>query len=438
MDWAKKNYDTLILAACTALLAFTAAYFYFQSEGFLSSLPTATTVKPSLSKAAAEETESLARARSMIEKPVSWNEKSLLDNEQKDRGNLFVSRIYILKDGNLIDPIEGEQQLHPPITNAWLINFGLNFADSTIKDQDPDQDGFTNLEEFNAKPKSDPKDKASHPPKINKLRFVKFEQIDLPVLFKGDAGIDGIELLFGKVKFTPSRNTGSSNPEDILGFIALNGIKYHVRSYKKKEYPTNLPSTDKTRYDQILSIVSENIKKDENLKKIETDTNDARKKFKLSETALSEIQKSKSKNDSLKKATEEVEISKKQITDLLNFQNQAIKAIWHAVDPSFEKYLDTPTKDLSEVILTNALTGENITLVKGIPTPDPNSIGEFYDSINNETLRCKKGEEITMRSDVNTKLKLIDISSTEAKIQDVATGTPYRLPKSSSPAPRIP
>jgi hypothetical protein len=133
-----------------------------------------------------------------------------------------------------------------------------------------------------------------------------------------------------------------------------------------------------------------------------------------------------------------VEDSKKQITELLNFHNQAIKAIWRSVDPSFEQYWDSPKKDLSEVNLTNTLTHENITLVKGIPTPDPNSIGEFYDSINNETLRCKKGEEIPMRYDVNTKLKLIDIFSTEAKIQDIATGTIYTLPKSSSPAPRTP
>jgi hypothetical protein len=407
MDWAKKNYDTLILAACTALLAFTAAYFYFQSEGFLSSLPTATTVKPSLSKAAAEETESLARARSMIEKPVSWNEKSLLNNEQKDRGNLFVSRIYILKDGNLIDPIEGEQQLHPPITNAWLINFGLNFADSTIKDQDPDQDGFTNLEEFNANPKSDPQDKASHPPKINKLRFDKFEQINLPVEFKGDAGIDGIDLQFGKIKFTPSRASGSSDPDIVLGTIDLNGIQYNVRSYKKKEYPINLPFADKNKYDEVFDIVSKNIAQDESIKTIKED---------------------------LKKAN----ISKKQISDLRNSYNERINTILRSVDPSFEQYWDTPKKDLSEVILTNALTGENITLVKGILTPDPNSTGEFYDSINNETLRCKKGAEISMRYDVNTKLKLIDISSTEAKIQCIASGTIYTLPKSSSPAPRNP
>ena len=439
MDWAKKNYDTLILAACTALLAFTAAHFYFQSEGFLFSLPTSTAVKPSESKATAEETESLAHARSMIEKPVLWNEKSLLNNEQKDRGNLFVSRLYILKDGNLIDPIEGEQQLHPPITNAWLIKFGLNFADATIKDQDPDQDGFTNLEEFNAKLYTDPKDKASHPPKINKLRFVKFEQIDFPVIFKGDAGIDGIELQFGKVKFTSFRTTGSSDPEVVLGSIDLNGIKYNVRSYKKKEYPTSLPSADKNKYDEVFDIVSKNIAQDENLKTIENDINAALTSLKSSEDSFfSEKQKSKVTKDSLKKASEEVDISKNKITGLRKSCNQGIKDIWHSVDPSFEKYLDTPKKDLSEVTLTNTLTGESMILVKGLPTPDPNSIGEFYDSITNETLRCKKGAEITIKSDLNNKLKLIDISSSEAKMQAIATGTTYTLPKSSSPAPRTP
>ena len=126
------------------------------------------------------------------------------------------------------------------------------------------------------------------------------------------------------------------------------------------------------------------------------------------------------------------------MSDLRNSYNEGIKALWRSLNPSFEKYLDTPKKDLSEVTLTNTLTGESMILVKGIPTPDPNSIGEFYDSIHNETLRCKKGQEITMKSDLNTKLKLIDISSTEAKMQALATGTIYTLPKSSSPAPRIP
>ena len=323
MDWAKKNYDSLILAACTALLAINAAYFYFQSEGFLFSLPTSTAVKPSESKATAEETESLAHARSMIEKPVLWNEKSLLNNEQKDRGNLFVSRLYILKDGNLIDPIEGEQQLHPPITNAWLIKFGLNFADATIKDQDPDRDGFTNLEEWDAK--KDPKDKASTPPKFKKLQFVKFEQKPFMLVFKGNPDGEGVEF---QINANNARTQFKKLNEKI------DGAPYKIESYKKIEGEKN----------------------------------------------------------------------------------------------------GVPV-DLSELTVVNTETDVKIVLVVKKETNDPTSFGEFFNILANEKFRLQKGAEFTMKPDVNTKLKLIDISSTEAKIQDIATGTTLTLPKSSSPAP---
>jgi len=431
MDWAKKNYDTLILAACTLLLALNGAYFYFQSEGFLPSLPSAPEGKQTKIIATAQETESLAQACVMIDNPILWNEKSLLN--QKERGNLFVSRSYILKGDKLIDPIEGGEDLHSPITNAWLIKFGLNYADATIKDQDQDQDGFNNLEEYEAK--SDPLNKASTPPKFKKLKFVKFEQKDFPVIFKGDAGNDGIELHFGKVKFTTSRSTGSSDPDIVLGTIDLNGIKYNVRSYKKREYPVDLPSTEKNKYDELFDNISKKIDQDEVLKQLTEDIMATGRKLKLSEDSYESLKKSKTSQASLNKVLNEVELYKKQIRDFRNSSEEIIKTIWLSVDPSFEKYRDTPKKDLSEVIFTNTLTGESITLVKGIPTPDPTSIGEFFNVLVNEKFRLQKGEEFTMKPDANTKLKLIDISSTEAMIQDIATGKTEPLKKSSSSTP---
>ena len=91
--------------------------------------------------------------------------------------------------------------------------------------------------------------------------------------------------------------------------------------------------------------------------------------------------------------------------------------------------------DLSELTVVNTETDVKIVLVVKKETNDPTSFGEFFNILANEKFRLQKGAEFTMKPDVNTKLKLIDISSTEAKIQDIATGTTLTLPKSSSPAP---
>ena len=77
-------------------------------------------------------------------------------------GSLLVSRPYVLMDGALIDPLEGNKNLHEPIKNSWLIKYDLPYWESDIKEQDTDTDGFSNLEEYLAG--SDPRDKNSIPP----------------------------------------------------------------------------------------------------------------------------------------------------------------------------------------------------------------------------------------------------------------------------------
>lgn len=319
MDWAKKNYDTLVLGVCMSLLVLNAAYLYFESSAFTDSLPTASTSTPNKSLATSPETQSIEEARSITEKPVFWNEKSSSNNE---RGNLLVSRLYILKADKLIDPIEGQEQLHPPITNAWLIKFGLNYADVNVKDQDPDGDGFTNLEEY--KDKSDPTDKVSTPPKFTKLRFDKFEQKPFMLVFKGNPDGEGKE-------FQINANNARTQFKRINETI--DGAPYKIIAYAKKESEKN----------------------------------------------------------------------------------------------------GVPI-DVSELTVENTETQVSIVLVVKKETNDPTSFGEFFNVLTNEKFRLQKGEEFTLKPDVNTKFKLIDISPTEAKIQDVATGTTSTLSKSSSSA----
>ncbi|MCX6974840.1 MAG: hypothetical protein NTZ94_11195 [Verrucomicrobia bacterium] len=320
MDWAKKNYDTVVLGVCTALFVFNAAFVYFESSDFISSLPTASEITTNNSTATPAETTAINAAMGITEKPVLWNEKSASNEE---RGNLFVSRLFILKGDKLIDPIESQEQLHPPITNAWLIKFGLNYAAANVKDQDADGDGFTNLEEFNDK--SDPKNKASTPPKFTKLRFIKFEQKPFMLVFKGNPDGDGKEF---QINANNARTQFKKLKETI------DGAPYKIIAYVKKDAEKN----------------------------------------------------------------------------------------------------GVPV-DVSELTVENTETQVSIVLVVKKETNDPTSFGEFFNVLNNEKFRLQKGEEFTIKPDVNTKLKLIDISSTEAKIQDVATGNTSTLSKSSSPAP---
>lgn len=68
-----------------------------------------------------------------------------------------------------------EPSVHPPIPNQWWLDNGLDPGYEKAPQQDPDADGFTNLEEFHAK--SDPINVRSHPPLHHKLKFVRDESM---------------------------------------------------------------------------------------------------------------------------------------------------------------------------------------------------------------------------------------------------------------------
>jgi len=75
-----------------------------------------------------------------------------------------------------IDPLnKDESPIHPPIPNIWWIENRLDpgYADSPSRD--PDQDGFSNLDEFNAK--TDPNNSKDFPALIAKLMYLKDESL---------------------------------------------------------------------------------------------------------------------------------------------------------------------------------------------------------------------------------------------------------------------
>ena len=68
-----------------------------------------------------------------------------------------------------------EAPVHPPIPNDWWIENRLDPGFGDSPNRDPDQDGFSNLEEFNAN--TDPNNAKKFPPLIAKLMYVRDESL---------------------------------------------------------------------------------------------------------------------------------------------------------------------------------------------------------------------------------------------------------------------
>ncbi|MGI8437752.1 MAG: Amuc_1099 family pilus-like system protein, partial [Chthoniobacterales bacterium] len=77
-------------------------------------------------------------------------------------------------------------EVHPPVPNEWLEQFGLPIAEADLLTQDPDGDGFTNLEEWQGH--TDPTNKESHPPFIAKLKLKAFNREPFRLVFASRSG----------------------------------------------------------------------------------------------------------------------------------------------------------------------------------------------------------------------------------------------------------
>lgn len=108
-----------------------------------------------------------------------------------------------------IDLLTGEP-IHAPIPNTWWIENRIDPGFSDSPDRDPDQDGFSNLEEFNAK--TNPNDAKSVPALIAKLMYLRDESLTW-VLRPGFG--DG-----GQFPFTYEDSKGGKNKAGAAEMIA--------------------------------------------------------------------------------------------------------------------------------------------------------------------------------------------------------------------------
>jgi hypothetical protein len=234
MNWVKQKYDILILAFATLLLVSNAGWIAMsrtepQNIQAGPSAPKDNVIPP-------VDLDSIRQAEALANAPAKWKSRADLPEGSPERGSLLVSRRYLLKDGKLIDPVaEGSEPLHPPITNEWLLAHGLDYTDMAIKAKDSDGDGFSNLEEFNSKPQTNPNDPKDAPASFNKLKLVNFKPVPFRLEFKGDPSGDGKEF---QINFKDLKGTARTQYRK-LG-EQIEGAPYRILKYEAKPGPNGV------------------------------------------------------------------------------------------------------------------------------------------------------------------------------------------------------
>ena len=186
LDWIKAHYDRVTLIAAAILLFISAIAIWWSVIQFGNRLVSPQPPRPKAASQPAVAVE-LDRAAEQIEQPVQWKGSA--------RSGLFVPERHFIGPDGLPATLQNTQ-VHPPVPNDWFEKYGLPIEDADVLDQDPDKDGFTNLDEWQGG--TDPIDKNSHPDYLTKLHLVTATEEPFPYVFSSRAGnkfgINSIDL----------------------------------------------------------------------------------------------------------------------------------------------------------------------------------------------------------------------------------------------------
>ena len=191
MDWIKKNYDRFVLLLLAVALLASSGWLIWSAKSFPECFAPLLTPVTHGKKVTNLETAAIERAKGSITTPAAWGTHP---------GSLLVSRKYFVKRDEsgqavLVDPFDNaSNSLHPPIPNAWFREHGLadRILDTDVLDQDPDKDGFSNLDEYLGK--TDPLDPNSHPPYLTKLRLKQFKKNPFRLKFEAYDGEGSFQI----------------------------------------------------------------------------------------------------------------------------------------------------------------------------------------------------------------------------------------------------
>jgi hypothetical protein len=222
MDWIRVHYERALVIAAAALLLFCALSILRKSIQFGENFAAQQVAPPPKSATPPKKALELEAASKKLEQPPQWTFAA---------SKLFVPEKHFIGANGLPATLQ-TTQVHPPVPNEWFEQFGLPVQEADVLDQDPDGDGFTNLDEWQGH--TTPIDKNSHPDYVTKLKLKSFSEEPFRLMFSSWVGetfaINTIDL---------KQPTQFLKEGDMIGGTRFKIVKF-TEKYQPNQYGTDV------------------------------------------------------------------------------------------------------------------------------------------------------------------------------------------------------
>ncbi len=176
LEWIKAHYDRVALIAAGIFLFISSISIWWNAIQFGNRLVAPPGPPPKNASPPPVATE-LDRAAKQLQHPTQWKSST--------HSGLFVPEKHFIGANGQPATLKNTQ-VHPPVPNDWFEKFGLPIQDADVLEQDPDGDGFTNVDEWQGG--TDPTNKDSHPDYLTKLHLVSATEEPFPFVFASRTG----------------------------------------------------------------------------------------------------------------------------------------------------------------------------------------------------------------------------------------------------------
>jgi len=246
MNWVRAHYEKVLLIGAALLLFLSSIFIWRNAARFGSTLAGMPPAPSSKSVSPLAKAEELAAAAAKLRQPPQWTFGG--------RSGLFVPEKHFIAANGEPATLQ-TTEVHPPVPNVWLEQFGLPIADADVLEQDPDGDGFTNLEEWQGH--TNPMDRNSHPEYYTKLKLKSAAEEPFRLVFSSWVG-DTYQ--FNTIDF--KQPTQFLKAGDTIKGTRFKIVKF-LKKYQPNKYGTNVDVSELTleqeETKQPLTLVKEKV-----------------------------------------------------------------------------------------------------------------------------------------------------------------------------------